>query len=106
MINSYLGVHASALSWLTAKLAHSNNKVLLICKDQKKVDEYLSDLNFFESEIKICTFPAWDTLPLELLSPSKDVSAARLDALHNVKTADKFICLTSVDALMQTVVPL
>jgi transcription-repair coupling factor (superfamily II helicase) len=105
MINSYLGVHASALSWLTAQLAHSHDKILLICKDQKKVDDYLSDLFFFENEIKICTFPAWDTLPLEMLSPSRDISAARLDALNVVKSAKKFICLTSVDAIMQLVLP-
>ena len=105
MINSYLGVHGAALSWLTSKLAHSHGKVLLICKDQRKVEEYLSDLNFFEKEIKTCNFSAWDTLPLEALSPSSDISAARLDALHTIKTSSQFICLTSVEALIQALIP-
>lgn len=105
MKHLYFGVHAAALYWLTAKLAHAHKRVLLVCKDAAKVEQAVSNLSFFEREANICTFPVWDVLPLEALSPSIDISAARLNALQIVKEARSFICITSSEALMQRILP-
>ena len=105
MKHIYYGINGASLAWLTANLSHSHSKILLICKNIKSLEDRLADLAFFNKEVETCSLPAWDTLPLELLSPSRDISASRLHALFKIQHSSGFICLTTVEALLQKSLP-
>ena len=67
-----------------------------------------ANLAFFDTAAEILTFPAWDTVPYDRVSPNTDVVAKRLETLtrlHGGKGKQPRIVLTTVAALLQRVPP-
>ena len=61
-------------------------------------------LAFFAPKLEIMTFPAWDCLPYDRLSPNGEVVARRLDVLTRIATGDlpsPLVLLTTVSAAVQ-----
>ncbi|WP_370930850.1 transcription-repair coupling factor [Bartonella sp. DGB1] len=93
---------------LAKKISHSN-KILFIAKDARKFLELETCLNFLVPDAKILHFPAWDCLPYDRSSPSLAVLAERLNCLFELskikRNNEKVIILTSVNAILQKVIP-
>ncbi|WP_322097260.1 transcription-repair coupling factor [Pelagibius sp. Alg239-R121] len=73
-----------------------------------------SVLAFFAPEVEIRSFPAWDCLPYDRVSPHRDILARRIDVLTDLATGTKAatgakgpprVIVTTVNALMQRVPP-
>ena len=68
-------------------------------------------LAFFAPDVKVISFPAWDCLPYDRVSPHGDIVAARVAALTKLMVweheAERYprILLTSVNAALQRVMP-
>ncbi len=77
----------------------------MISKDQSALETFQSDLQTFIGSNKLFVYPAWDSLPLEQVSPSLDISAQRMAALVSLIDNQPGIYLTSVQAAMQKVLP-
>lgn len=105
LLRRYRGVEGASKGWLTAKLSKEFPKLVVVTKNQRTAEELLSDLTFFESIQKVFFLPPWDTLPLEVVSPSIDVTSQRLYTLDSITRLDSFICVTSAEALMQKIIP-
>jgi transcription-repair coupling factor (superfamily II helicase) len=62
-------------------------------------------LSFFAPELVLLTFPAWDCLPYDRVSPNPAVSARRMATLATLSQTDgdPGIVLTTVNALLQRV---
>src|SRR5438477_11128419 len=80
---------------------------LHVCRDDGRMARFASALAFFHPELDALTFPAWDCLPYDRVSPNGEIVSRRIDTLTRLATAppDKLIVLTTVNALVQRVPP-
>ena len=81
---------------------------LHIARDGKRMMELAETINFFSSSIEIITFPAWDCLPYDRVSPKRDVVASRVDSLTRLANRQapsfkKVIVISTVNAILQRI---
>ncbi|MEH6835282.1 transcription-repair coupling factor [Falsihalocynthiibacter arcticus] len=90
---------------LLAELAKSNGAVIHVARDAKRLAALKAALAFFAPDTAVLSFPAWDCLPFDRMSPNADTSAARMAVLaalvHNMPK--RFILLTTLSAATQFV---
>ena len=87
------------------ELEFSARPVLSILRDDKRLAAMRAGLAFFAPDVAVMSFPAWDCLPYDRVSPNADVSATRmatLSALCHTLPAP-FILLTTLNAATQRI---
>jgi len=92
---------------LRAKPAGS---MLAIVANSSAAERLISDLKFFtdsadHAESFVAGFLSWEVLPFDALSPAPTVSAARIEALNRLLESRPTLVVSTVDALMQRMVP-
>ncbi|WP_323768403.1 transcription-repair coupling factor [Marinovum sp.] len=85
--------------------AKSDGPVLHIARDDKRLAAMQSALSFFAPEMPVLTFPAWDCLPYDRVSPHADISAARMATLAGLVHGmpRQFVLLTTLNAASQKI---
>ena len=80
---------------------------LHVCRDDGRMARFAAALAFFHPELEALTFPAWDCLPYDRVSPNGEIVSRRIDTLTRLATAPrgKLLVLTTVNALVQRVPP-
>jgi len=88
------------------EVVRSGSPVLHIARDDKRLAAMQAALAFFAPAIPVLTFPGWDCLPFDRVSPNPDISAIRmatLAALAHGALPDRFVLLTTLNAATQRV---
>ena len=98
-----IGLSGSAPAWYIASRFQSFRKLIVVVPNRRAAEEIKEDLQFFLGNDLPKSFPAWETLPLEPVSPPPDISAERLRVLHTLATEQEFLVITSADALLQCI---
>ncbi|NVO27904.1 transcription-repair coupling factor [Donghicola sp. C2-DW-16] len=79
--------------------------VLHIARDDKRMQAMRDALAFFAPDMPVFTFPGWDCLPFDRVSPNADISAARMALLaalvHGMP--ERYVILTTLNAATQRV---
>lgn len=91
-----------------ARLTFDAGIMLHIAHNDAAMARMAGALRFFAPDIKVLTFPAWDCLPYDRVSPNSEVVAQRLDVLTKIATVDletPQIVLSTVSATLQRVPP-
>lgn len=85
------------------ELERSAAPVLHIARDDKRLAQIRDALHFFAPAMPVFSFPGWDCLPYDRVSPNADISAARMATLAALVHAmpDRFILLTTLNAASQ-----
>jgi transcription-repair coupling factor (superfamily II helicase) len=85
---------------------------LHVCRDDSRMARFAAALAFFHPQIEVLTFPAWDCLPYDRVSPNGEVVSRRIDTLARLaggsdanSGAPVLVVLTTVNALVQRVPP-
>ncbi len=92
---------------------------LHVCRDDGRMARFAAALTFFHPEIETLTFPAWDCLPYDRVSPNSEILSRRIDTLTRLAAAPDpnpnpqagkrregaLVLLTTVNALVQLVPP-
>jgi transcription-repair coupling factor (superfamily II helicase) len=93
---------------------------LHVCRDDGRMARFAAALAFFHPALSVLTFPAWDCLPYDRVSPNGEIMSRRIDTLtrlaahgvparevRGIETRDEspLIVLTTVNALVQRVPP-
>ncbi|WP_377505388.1 transcription-repair coupling factor [Octadecabacter sp. R77987] len=83
----------------------SGAPVMHIARDDKRLAAMQAALRFFAPAVPVITFPGWDCLPFDRVSPNADVSAARMATLAGLVQGmpAQFILLTTLNAATQKV---
>ena len=68
---------------LALSFAQVTQKNVLIITGGERETRLLEDLKFFAEET-VLSFPAWETLPGEEISPSPDIIGKRFEILHRL----------------------
>ncbi|WP_298215186.1 transcription-repair coupling factor [Acidocella sp.] len=98
------GVDALAL---VRRLGEREGPVLHIARDDARLAALTEEIAFFGPEVEVLSFPAWDCLPYDRVSPNGALVAERIAALSRLAAgpARKRIVLTTVNAALQKVIP-
>ena len=90
---------------LTKYISKNDTSIAYIARDDKRLEALRSALWFFDSQLPVFSFPAWDCLPYDRVSPNSEVAAARMATLAALSSGfDKpFIILTTLAAITQYV---
>ncbi|MFM2356347.1 MAG: hypothetical protein RLZZ528_2083, partial [Pseudomonadota bacterium] len=79
--------------------------VIHVARDDKRMEAMRAALAFFAPEATVLTFPAWDCLPYDRMSPNPEISAARMATLAGLARglAAPAILLTTLNAATQRI---
>ena len=90
---------------LVAKELGRGKSVIHIARDDRRLEAMRAALGFFAPEAVVLSFPAWDCLPYDRVSPNPDVSAARMALLAGLQAGLRgpVVLLTTLSAAMQRV---
>ena len=93
---------------LPADTAHPQ-AVLHIARDDQRLAALKSQLEFFAPGVDVMTFPAWDCVPYDRVSPDSEIESRRIATLARLAHAKGgkpgFVILTTVNAAVQRVAP-
>ncbi|RPH54244.1 MAG: hypothetical protein EHM84_02205, partial [Lysobacterales bacterium] len=83
---------------------------MIVTKNDEAAARLFDDLRFYYdlsglSETSLALFPRWETLPYEATAPHVGLIARRMNALHQIRTLPAAKVVTSIDALMQRLMP-
>ncbi len=85
--------------------------MLVVSSSHKEALALYEDLLFCEQMLlpkgasAVSLFPPWEFPPYEHLSPGPELTAQRLEALHRLLYGEKLILVTSIQALLQRLIP-
>lgn len=101
------GVPTGYDSLYLARLAYDRKNVLHIATDDAAMARLAEGIRFFAPQIEVITFPAWDCLPYDRVSPTADIQGERVSALSRILAPPHRprLILTTVAAATQRVPP-
>ena len=78
----------------------SENSIIYIGKDDREVINIYNKLFWLLPKQKKLLYKAWDQIPYDNISPSKEVQTSRLETLYylNSNKEEKLIVLTTINA--------
>jgi transcription-repair coupling factor (superfamily II helicase) len=87
----------------------SSGVVLLVASDEVQAVAAADGVGFFAPDIEVLSFPAWDCLPYDRMSPKPDTESRRLAALaalaRRKSDAGPAVVVTTINAILQRVPP-
>ncbi|WP_121063625.1 transcription-repair coupling factor [Chachezhania antarctica] len=87
------------------EIATRKGPVAHVARDDKRMAAMQSALAFLAPDMPVLTFPGWDCLPYDRVSPNPDIAAARMATLAALvhRLPDRFVLLTTLNAATQRV---
>ncbi len=80
--------------------------LLHIARDDRRIEALEQGLSFFAPDVRVISFPAWDTVPYDRVGPTSDIVARRMATLAKLSLATRkhpTIVLTTVNAVLQRI---
>ncbi len=110
------GLHGSTAGFALTTLMHhrigplSTKPWLIVARSDEAAGRLYDDLVFFHGlmglpSTSLALFPRWETLPYESTAPHVGLVARRMTALHRIQTLPAIRVVTSIDALIQRLMP-
>ena len=94
------------------EVTQSSRDVIYVARDDVHLARIVETLEFFAPSLETLTFPAWDCLPYDRVSPRADIIGQRIETLtrlldHHSPSDDTpgIVLLTTVSAILQRVPP-
>ncbi|MBF9033614.1 transcription-repair coupling factor [Rhodobacterales bacterium HKCCE2091] len=89
------------------EVAKAGGPVIHVARDDKRMAAMEAALRFFDPAVPVLTFPGWDCLPYDRMSPNAAISASRMATLAALAggLTGRFVLLTTLSAAMQYVPP-
>ncbi|MDJ1007164.1 MAG: transcription-repair coupling factor [Paracoccaceae bacterium] len=90
---------------IAEEAARATGPVLHVARDDRRLAATAEALRFFAPDLPVLTFPGWDCLPYDRVSPNPDISAARMATLATLSAGgpERFVLLTTLNAATQRV---
>ncbi len=101
-----VAIYHAALSNL---LQQQNAPILLVTQDTPSAlrleHELQSLVSSNKSDLAVCLFPDWETLPYDNFSPHQDIISQRLTTLYQLSRLKKGVVIIPVNTLLQRLAP-
>ena len=99
------------LAQLTEEAAASAREapaLLHVARDDRRLEAIAEGLAFFAPNVRVVSFPAWDTVPYDRIGPNSEIVSRRIAGLARLAATsrkDPTLVLTTVNAILQRVAP-
>ncbi len=92
-------------SLVVREVEAADGPVLHVARDDRRLEAMARALAFWDPSLPVLTFPAWECLPFDRVSPNAGISAARMATLATLAHGGpkRFVLLTTVNAATQFV---
>lgn len=109
---SISSVPEGAEGLVLSQLAQQNERghdldLVFVARDAPHMQSVRDAIRFFDPNIEVLNFPAWDCLPYDRVSPNPTVVSERLNLLgilaSGIKSEHPTVLVTSVNAMLQRV---
>ncbi|MEL6168533.1 MAG: transcription-repair coupling factor [Pseudomonadota bacterium] len=92
---------------LVEEIARADGPVMHVARDDKRSAAMAEALRLMAPDLPVITFPGWDCLPYDRVSPNADISATRMATLAGLVHGmpGRFALLTTLNAATQRVPP-
>jgi len=96
-------LYGAASSLSIAELARqASGPIIYVCSEAQHMSLVAKELDFFlNDDAPVFTFPDWECLPYDRVSPHPDIVSQRLLALHRLPQLEQGVLIIPVTALMQ-----
>lgn len=99
-------LHGSTPSLATIELAQKEGLIVYVCSEAQHVHYVEKELEFFNTKgLPVLTFPDWECLPYDRVSPHPDIVSQRLLALHKMPSMQQGVLVVPISSLMQRLSP-
>ncbi|WP_208349505.1 transcription-repair coupling factor [Pseudaestuariivita rosea] len=87
------------------ELTRADAPVCHVARDDKRLEAMRAALQFYDPALPVFSFPGWDCLPYDRVSPHADIAAARMAVLAGLVHGmpQRFVLLTTLNAATQRV---
>ena len=105
------GVPEGLDALLLGELArHAGAPIMHVARDGQRVATLEDAITFFAPDVRVLSFPAWDSVPYDRVGPNAEIVADRIEALSALAAREEgdaapLVLLTSVNAAVQRVPP-
>ncbi len=100
------GLYGSARAYfLSAAFRRLKRPFLAVLPTEEAAEEFAGDLRFFLPGESVRLYPSPEVLPFEPQPAHHEITAARMELLHELLEPRPFITVSSVPNLMQRVIP-
>lgn len=99
---------AQLLRGLTHSDEHKAPVAIHVARDDRRVAQLEAGLSFFAPDVRVLTFPAWDTVPYDRIGPNAEIVARRISTLAKLTVGQRkapTLVLTTVNAILQRIAP-
>ncbi|MDE0303747.1 MAG: transcription-repair coupling factor [Albidovulum sp.] len=82
--------------------------ILHIAKDDRRLAEIAGAISFFSPNLPIMSFPAWDCMPYDRISPRAEITSSRLSLLASIangKIRSPIVILATINSATQYLPP-
>ncbi|MCH9807729.1 MAG: transcription-repair coupling factor [Alphaproteobacteria bacterium] len=82
--------------------------LLHVARDDRRLADLEAALAFFAPDVRVLSFPAWDTVPYDRIGPNPEIVAKRVSTLAKLSVGRRkvpTIVLTTVNAMLQRLAP-
>ncbi len=84
--------------------------LMVVCSDPSDVLRYQDEISWFAPDLRVLSFPDWETLPYDIISPHSDLTSERLETLYsllnrNNRSGTADILLVSATTASQRLAP-
>ena len=96
---------------LLSELArHAGAPILHVARDGQRLATLEEAIGFFAPDVRILSFPAWDSVPYDRVAPNAEIIAERIETLSHLAERGEddtspLVLLTSVNAIVQRLPP-
>jgi len=99
-------LYGASSSLSVAELAKQDVPLVYVCSEAQHMPMVAKELAFFLGDtLPIYTFPDWECLPYDRVSPHPDIVSQRLLALQRFPSVKRGILVIPITALMQRLAP-
>jgi transcription-repair coupling factor (superfamily II helicase) len=102
------GIHGAAGAHLVYRLYQAHRlPVVVVAPSAKAADQFYEDLQFFfhGQDSPVIQYPAYHIVPFKFLSYHNETAAGRIALLFNLVESSAPMVVTTVEALLQKVIP-
>ncbi len=92
----------------SAHAERSGSMILHVARDDRRLEALEAAIGFFAPDLKVISFPAWDTVPYDRVGPNAEIVARRITSLAKLVLGarkEAGVVLTTVNAVLQRLPP-
>jgi transcription-repair coupling factor (superfamily II helicase) len=95
-------------AFIISEIFNKNDSSLVyIGKDDREIISIKKKLSWLHPNLRVLLYKAWDQIPYDNISPSKEIQTSRLETLFYLssKKEKKIIILTTLNGIIQKTLP-